>query len=148
MRTVATRERPAGLRYIETSAFLAALLEGDARAQDSLRADGVRATSHLTMTEARRAVVRARAGRRLTTAQERSALRAIAEFETQCDIVLVSDAIVRRTGRPFPVEPVRTLDAMHLASAESLDDSPQLVIVVTRDRRVRENAVAMGFDVE
>jgi hypothetical protein len=42
---------------------------------------------------------------------------------------------------------VRTLDALHLATADLLDESPQLVTIVTRDARVRENALAMGFTV-
>jgi hypothetical protein len=46
------------------------------------------------------------------------------------------------------VEPIRTLDAVHLATAESLGDAPALLVVVTRDIRVRDNATAMGHPVE
>lgn len=46
------------------------------------------------------------------------------------------------------MEPIRTLDAVHLATAELLDDAPQLVIIVTRDDRVRDNARALGYMVE
>jgi hypothetical protein len=46
------------------------------------------------------------------------------------------------------VEPIRTLDAIHLAAAEALGDPPALVIIVTRDLRVRENATALGYPVE
>ena len=48
----------------------------------------------------------------------------------------------------FPVEPVRTLDAVHLATAELLGEPPALIVVVTRDIRVRENAQALGYAVE
>ena len=51
-------------------------------------------------------------------------------------------------ARPFPVEPVRTLDAIHLATLEVLGEVPQLVTVVTRDARMGENARAMGYGVE
>ena len=51
-------------------------------------------------------------------------------------------------GRPFPIEPIRTLDAVHLATAELLDEAPQVVTIVTRDVRVRDNARALGYIVE
>jgi hypothetical protein len=56
--------------------------------------------------------------------------------------------VLFRAGRPFPVEPIRTLDAIHLATLELLGESPPLVTVVTRDARVRDNAIAGGFAVE
>jgi predicted nucleic acid-binding protein len=50
--------------------------------------------------------------------------------------------------RPFPAEPIRTLDAIHLATAELLGEAPQLVTIVTRDERVRANARALGYGTE
>jgi hypothetical protein len=49
---------------------------------------------------------------------------------------------------PFPVEPIRTLNAVHLATAERLGEAPQVVTIVTRDDRVRDNARALGDVVE
>jgi hypothetical protein len=60
-------------------------------------------------------------------------------------VIAVSDAVLTRAGRPFPVEPIRTLDAVHLATAELLGEAPQLTTVLTRDERVRENAKALGY---
>jgi hypothetical protein len=57
------------------------------------------------------------------------------------------DRVLSRVGRRFPVEPIRTLDALHLATVELLDESPQLVTIVTRGTRVRENAIALGYAV-
>jgi hypothetical protein len=56
--------------------------------------------------------------------------------------------VLARAGRPFPVEPIRSLDALHLATAELLDEPPQLVTVLTRDSRVIDNARALGYRVE
>lgn len=53
-----------------------------------------------------------------------------------------------RVRRPFPVEPIRTLDAVHLATLELLGEAPQVVTVVTRDDRVRSNARLLGYIVE
>jgi uncharacterized protein len=133
---------------VESSALLAAVLEGDASAKASIRTPGQRITSALTITEASRAVLRARAAGRITTRQEAAALRTVARFARRCHIVGVTEAILVRAGRAFPIEPVRTLDAIHLATAESLGEPPFLVTIVTRDIRVRDNATAMGYGVE
>jgi hypothetical protein len=84
---------------------------------------------------------------RLTPAQERAAVRGLRVFARRCFVVAVTDAVLERVGRPFPVEPIRTLDALHLATAELLGEPPQLVTIVTRDGRVRDNARALGYAV-
>jgi hypothetical protein len=84
----------------------------------------------------------------LTAEQERASIRALRLFERRCYVVSMTDAVLARVRRPFPVEPVRTLDAIHLATAELLGEPPQLVTVVTRDDRVRRNAHALGYATE
>ena len=130
---------------MESSALVAALLEHDTTAIKALPA-GVRpVTSALTFAEAARAIVRARATGRLTALQEQAAIRALRTFKRRCFTLDVDSAVLARVGRPFPVEPIRTLDAVHLATAELLDEPPQLVTIVTRDARVRVNAEALGY---
>jgi predicted nucleic acid-binding protein len=136
------------IRYIESSALLAALLESDEMALKALRAEGRQVTSALTFAEAARAIIRARTSGRLAPAQERAAVRGLRVFARRCFVVAVSDAVLTRVGRPFPVEPIRTLDAVHLATAELLGEPPPLVTVVTRDARVGDNARALGYAVE
>jgi predicted nucleic acid-binding protein len=135
-------------RYIESSALVAALLERDMAARASIRTLGRRVTSALTLAETARAIHRARATGRLSEVDERAATRGLQVFARRCDIVGVTDAVLARVGRPFPVEPVRTLDAVHLATAEELAEPPALVTIVTRDARVRDNARALGYAVE
>lgn len=135
-------------RYIESSALLAALLERDVAARASIRAQGTRVTSALTLAEAARAILRGRATGRLSEADARAATRGLRLFARRCDLVGVTDAVLARVGRPFPVEPIRTLDALHLATAEALAEPPALVTIVTRDARVRDNARALGYSVE
>ena len=145
--TIRTQPPAQPLRYIESSALLAALLEQDAGALASLRAEGQRVTAALTFAEASRAIVRARTTGRLTFDQERAALRALRTFERRTAVVAVSDDVLRRVARPFPVEPIRTLDAVHLATAERLGEPPPLMTIITRDARVRDNARALGYTV-
>ena len=47
----------------------------------------------------------------------------------------------------FPKEPVRTLDAIHLCTAMRLRPDLPALTVLTLDVRVRENALALGFQV-
>jgi predicted nucleic acid-binding protein len=146
--TVQGESAAVGVRYIESSALVAALLEHDAEALKSLRAKSPRITSALTLAEAARAIVRARVGERLTPEAERAAVCALRRFERRCYIVAVTDDVLGRVRRPFPAEPVRTLDAVHIATVESLGEPPQLMSIVTRDHRLRENAKALGYSVE
>ncbi len=136
------------MRYIESSALVAALIEHDSNALDSVRAPGRKVTSALTMAETARAILRARATARLTADEERAAVGALRRFELRSYVVAVTEAVLARVRRPFPIEPIRTLDAVHLATMEMLDEPPALVVVVTRDTRVRENARALGYAVE
>lgn len=133
---------------MESSALVAALLEYDSAALQRLPAGAQLVTSALTLVEAGRAIIRARATGRLTPAEEQAAVRALRTFERRCFILDVDRTVLDRVRRPFPVEPLRTLDAVHLATAELLGEAPQLVTIVTRDVRVRDNGRALGYIVE
>ena len=136
----------ASFYYIESSALLAALLEGDPAAREALRFPRC-VTSALTFVEAARGLVRARVAGRITTEQERAALRTLATLERYCDVVELNEEVLSRARLPFPIEPIRTLDALHIATAELLGKPPQLITIVTRDDRVRNNARALGYSV-
>src|SRR6185295_14903191 len=124
---------------MESSALVAALLEHDTAAMKPLPVATQHVTSALTLAEAGRAIIRARATSRLTAEQEQAAVRALRTFERRCFILDVDRAVLDRIRRRFPVEPIRTLDAVHLATAELLGEAPPLVTIVTRGGRVREN---------
>jgi hypothetical protein len=102
----------------------------------------------LTLAEAGRAIVRARTTGRLTAAEEQAAVRALRTFERRCFILDVDRAVLARVRRPFPIEPIRTLHAVHLATIELLGEAAQVLTIVTRDDRVRDNACALGYIVE
>jgi predicted nucleic acid-binding protein len=127
--------------------LLAALLEKDPGARQAIRRKGHRITSALTFAEGARSLVRARVSGRISPEQERAALRWLESFRRRCDVITITESVLVRAGRPYPAEPIRTLDAIHLASAEGLGQSPQLVTIVTRAARVRDNAQALGYPV-
>jgi predicted nucleic acid-binding protein len=124
------------------------VLEGDTAAKASIRARGERVTSTLTVAEAARAFLRARLLGRITVQQQRAALLTLQRFARRCHVVSVTETILAHVGHPFPLEPIRTLDAIHLATAEALGEPPALVTIITRDVRVRDNAIALGYLVE
>jgi predicted nucleic acid-binding protein len=153
-------KKPAGLRaepsfaggvsfrYIETSALLAARLEHDPAASEAVRGEGRRFMSALTLAEAARRLIRSGRAGQLSPEQVRGALLWLRQFQRRCHTVDITAAILARVKRPFPIEPVRTLDAIHLATIESIEEDTSVVAVVTRDRRLAENARAMGYLVE
>lgn len=56
----------------------------------------------------------------------------------------LAPTVLSRALEPFPI-PVRSLDALHLASAEFLRTQSQFVEVATYDARLRQAATQMGF---
>lgn len=142
------REFPTTIRYLETSAIVAALIEGDEDADRSLLADGVRVASALTFLESSRVLLNARLTGRISGDTHRHFQRALERLEARTDVVAIDAPILARARRPFPLETVRSLDAIHLATAESLELHPSFLTFVTRDKRLRENAQALGYAVE
>jgi predicted nucleic acid-binding protein len=133
---------------MESSALVAALLEHDTAAMKPVPVGTQHVTSALTVAEAGRAIIRAQATGRLTAAEAQAAVRALRTFQRRCFILDVDRAVLARVRRPFPIEPIRTLDAVHLATTELLGEAPQVITIVTRDVRVRDNARALGYIVE
>jgi hypothetical protein len=88
--------------YIESSALVAALLEHDTDVMKRLPASTRRVTSALTLSEAGRAIIRARTTGRLTAESEKAAVRALRTFERRCFVLDVNQAILERVRRPFP----------------------------------------------
>ncbi len=132
--------------YVETSALLRVLLDGDESLRPALSGEGL-FTSALTSVEAARAISRARRDGRLEPRAAREAERQLAAFERTCDVITLEDEVLRRAREDFPEEPVRTLDAIHLACLRLLDDELGNFEVVSCDDRVRRNAAALGIPV-
>jgi predicted nucleic acid-binding protein len=132
--------------YVETSALLRVLLEGDVALRPVLTGGGL-FTSALTFLEAGRGILRARREGRLDAGGAREAERMLAAFERGCDVLAVEEEVIRRARDEFPEEPVRSLDAIHLASLLVLDEALGDFVVASCDDRVRRNADALGFEV-
>lgn len=135
--------------YAETSAVLAWLRGEDTAVAvtRALRTADAVVTSELTLLELERVLERARTTDLLP---ERDVLRAMDRVRRTSRywlVVRLHAAVLQRAGRAFPVEPVRTLDALHLSTALEIGRAGPPVSMLSLDRRIRENAVALGFEV-
>jgi len=61
-------------------------------------------------------------------------------------LVELTPAVLQRALEPFP-KPVRTLDALHLASIEFLRASRQVVELASYDKRMTDAALALGIPI-
>jgi hypothetical protein len=62
-------------------------------------------------------------------------------------VLEMSRDVAERAERSFPVEPVRTLDALHLASALLLRQALPDLRLLSSDDCVRANGRRLGFEV-
>jgi predicted nucleic acid-binding protein len=135
--------------YAESSAVLRWLFN-DALA-DQVFDDLIQATkvvcSRLTLVECRRAARRALAESRIAEAELSDVLSVLAQSAARWAVLELTPDVAERAGGPFPLEPVRTLDAIHLASMAVLRDSLPGLAVLSTDARVRENSAQLGFEV-
>ncbi|WP_338677114.1 type II toxin-antitoxin system VapC family toxin [Streptomyces sp. SCSIO 30461] len=103
----------------------------------SARAAEGHVTSALSQTEVARALVRAGADPEVGDAAE--------ELLDRMLRIRITDPVLRAAGM-FPIRHLRTLDAVHLASAEYLEQA--LTAFVTYDKRLASAAMERGLPVE
>lgn len=136
--------------YAESSAVLRWLLgTPDAPAiQSVLAAASEVVSSALTSAEVQRTLRRLTA---LGTIRPEARDRALTRYSSavaRWTVHAVTEQLLGRAGEAFPREPVRTLDAVHLATAAYHAREIELVSFLSVDARVRENALALGLGVE
>ncbi|MFV1960110.1 MAG: PIN domain-containing protein [Planctomycetota bacterium] len=103
--------------------------------------------SDLTLVECERALHRSVATGTLPEVAAVEARALLTVESVHWDRLAMGDEVIERARRPFPHEPIRTLDALHLASALLARSAFPDLAVLTLDRRVRSNARALGFEV-
>jgi predicted nucleic acid-binding protein len=135
--------------YVESSAVVAWLLDQPHAAEVEMvlsAADDV-ISSELTLIECDRAL------HRLGTVPGPGSvkiepLRARLEAAVAAwAIEPIAGSVVERARAPFPDDAIRSLDAIHLATAVVVGASLGELDVLSLDERVRSSAVALGFRV-
>jgi predicted nucleic acid-binding protein len=133
--------------YAESSAVLAWLLgeDGGHRVRDVLRRADVVTASDLTLIECDRVLIRAVVLGEIdeaAAADRRGYLNAAA---ARWHVWRLSPDIVDRARSPFPAEPLRALDAIHLASALAVRSMIPGVELLSLDERIRKTGAQLGF---
>ncbi|MYB19627.1 MAG: type II toxin-antitoxin system VapC family toxin [Holophagales bacterium] len=135
--------------YAESSAVLSWLFgepPGDEVLQ--LLASATRMfASELTLLECQRAIHQAEAAGRLSARRAEAARSRLEAATRSWNVYRFGAVIVDRASRPFPREPLRTLDALHLATALHVAEFEPDLTVLSFDRRIRSNAAALGLHV-
>ena len=103
--------------------------------------------SRLTLIETHRSLRRAVALGDLVETAAAEVRAVLAQAVARWALLEISLAVGERAEQAFPVEPIRTLDAIHLASALLLRQSIPDLSILSTDSRVRENASQLGFEV-
>jgi hypothetical protein len=135
--------------YVESSAVLAWLMgepRGSEVASIMARADRI-VTSQLTLVECERALMRSWALHWISEVERVDRSRGLVQASERWTQLRVDEEAMERARRPFPVEPVRALDALHLVSALTARGKAPNLLFLTLDQRISENAERLGFDV-
>jgi predicted nucleic acid-binding protein len=134
--------------YAESSAVLAWLLDEDA-AQDVLgllSAEPLIIASDLTLIECDRALHRAVALGELTEADAADRRAHLATVSAHWTLLRIGSEVVERARLSFPGPPIRTLDAIHLASLLVARSAVPGLTLLTLDTRVRDTAAQLGIE--
>jgi predicted nucleic acid-binding protein len=113
----------------------------------SLVAAEIIVASDLTLIECDRVMLRAAALGELTEAEAADRRAHLTAAASHWQILRIAPEIVERARQPFPGEPIRTLDAIHLASALVARTAIAGLTLLSLDDRVRRAGKKVGLDV-
>ena len=105
-------------------------------------------TSELTVIECERTLVRAVHGGAIRETEAADCRATLQLAWVHWTVFPLATEVADRARRPFPGEPVRTLDAVHLATLVVARALVPGLRVLTFDERIRRNAKDLGFEVE
>ena len=133
--------------YAESSAVLQWLLKDASarRVERELRKAKHVVTSALTLAEVDRTLHRLTAAGALSLQVRERAAQELTQVSGHWEIHSVSNEVLARVRAPFPSEPVRTLDAIHLATASLYAVQVRAVAMLSLDERIRTNARLLGL---
>ena len=101
--------------------------------------------SDLTLVECDRVLIRARIQGDLTKADAAGLRGLLNAAAAHWSLLRVDQEIIERARRPFPAEPVRTLDALHLASVLVASAAVEDLALLSLDHRIRAAARELGL---
>jgi predicted nucleic acid-binding protein len=135
--------------YAESSAVLAWLLD-EPTAPDIrrfLNEAEIIVASDLTLIECDRVLLRTVALKEMTEAEAADRRAHLTAAAAHWQILRIAAEIVDRARQPFPAEPIRTLDAIHLASLLTGRSAIRGLTLLSLDERMRQAAKGLGVQV-
>lgn len=134
--------------YAESSAILAWLLDEAAAPQVRrlLGAATIIVASDLTLIECDRVLLRAVALGEINEADSADRRAHLAAAASRWQVLHVAGEVVERARKPFTAEPIRTLDAIHLAAALTARAYLAGLGLLSLDDRVRSAGKRLGFE--
>lgn len=135
--------------YVESSAVLSWLL-GEKRCavvQRLLGGAEILVTSDLTLVECERVIIRAVTLHEMSERKAESCRSRLSAAAARWHVLRLGAEVAGRARRPFPGEPIRTLDALHVASAIMGRTALPDLSLLSLDERIRSVAQQLGFDV-
>lgn len=136
--------------YAESSAVLAWLLD-EPTAPTVCRLLGqaeVIVASDLTLIECDRVLWRAVAFKELTEADAADRRARLTAAAAHWQVLRIAGEVVDRSRQPFPGDPIRTVDAIHLASLLIARSAIAGLRLLSFDERMRQAAKESGIAVE
>ena len=134
--------------YAESSAVLAWLLDEDAAGTvlGLLAVEPLIIASDLTLIECDRALHRAVALGELTEADAADRRAHLATVSSHWTLLRIGSEVIERARQPFPGPPIRTLDAIHLASLLVARSAVPGLALLSLDARLRDVAAQLGIE--
>jgi hypothetical protein len=133
--------------YVESSAVLAWLLDEPAGAfvRETLAQTDVVIASDLTLIECDRVLHRAASIGDLTETEAADRRACLTTAAAHWHVLHLGPEIVDRARQPFPGDPVRTLDAIHLASVLVARSAVVGLRLLSLDDRIRGAGKKLGL---
>lgn len=134
-----------GVLYLDTSAVLRAVLESGTtpEMEQAIGAADTLITSRLSLVEAERAFIRLRASGGTSEEQLADAGRELDALWARCEIWELSARVCEVALSVAPSKPLRTLDALHLATYLLARRRISHLELLTADQRLEEAARAV-----
>ena len=131
--------------YLDTSAVLRGVLENGTspEVEAKIAAAPVLITSRLALVESSRALHRLRQLGKVSEVQLATAQREVASLWARCELWELTAAVCEMARQVAPGKPLRTLDALHLATFVLAREKIEDLELVTVDHRLLEAAEAV-----
>jgi predicted nucleic acid-binding protein len=104
-------------------------------------------SSSLTLVECDRNLIRLETTRRLSAIEVAERRAILAERIRYWVVLGLDEEVIDRARNRFPYEPVRSLDALHLASALVAARAAVGTALLSLDDRIRKAGRALGFEI-